>query len=118
MTKKEYEAYQGRVAEFFEREGLDNLSNYPTQCDDCSVELDSDGCPECGKDTGEVNNEPHFSHYPCECCRRHLGGDRHTCYGYNPTTKEVCGPYSVCQDCVYYAEYGRLDDQTMQEMGE
>lgn len=92
MTKHEYSRYQAAVADFFAREGLANLSAI----------ADDDG-----------NVESYFSNRPCECCGCHLAGDREDCNGYNPTTAEVCGPFSVCPDCVYFAEYGRLDDDTM-----
>jgi len=93
MNAKEYKEYQQDVDNFFKKEGITNLS---TKYDE---------------ETGE-NEESFFSWYPCEVCGTHLGGDRHHCDGYNPTTKEVYN-YTVCFDCVYYAEYGQLDDMTM-----
>lgn len=97
MNKQEYKEYQEAVAEFFEREGINCLSydtdEYP------------DGCV-----------EPHFSWSACDCCGSILGGDREICSGYNPTTGEIQKGYSVCSDCVYYVEYGRLDDMTMLEI--
>jgi hypothetical protein len=100
MTAKEYAAYEANVARFFEREGLDNLSTLPTEDDD-------------GEPIEDRTGEPYFSNRPCECCRRRWAGDRYDCNGYNPTTRKVQEPYAVCVDCVYYAEYGRLDDMTM-----
>lgn len=94
MNKQEYRAYELAVARFFDREGIANLS------------------------TVDGNTEPDFSWGHCECCGSHLGGDRYDCSGFNPTTKEVQGTYSVCPDCVYYAEYGQLDDTTMMEIEE
>ena len=91
MTKPEYEAYQKAVAAFFEREGLANLSSI----------TDTEG-----------NCESFFSWRPCECCGDPLGGDRERCNGYAPVTKEI-KEFTVCMDCVYYAEYGQLDDTTM-----
>lgn len=93
MTKAEYADYQARVAAFFEREGLDCLTTVPVP--------DGEAC------------EPYFSWRRCDCCDRPEGGDRYDCNGYNPTTKEVQDGYSVCSDCMYYAEYGCLDDSTM-----
>ena len=93
-TKAEYEKYEKSVEGFFKREGISNLSQIQ----------DKDGyC------------EPDFSGIPCECCGRTEGGDRYDCNSYNPKTKEV-QEYSVCTDCVYYAEYGQLDDMTMSEV--
>lgn len=86
MTKQEYVQYEKRVAKFFADEGIDCLGG---------------------------DGEPYFSWRRCDCCGSHLGGDRYDCSGYNPTTEEVQDGYSVCSDCVYYAAYGRLDDETM-----
>ena len=84
-TKADYKEYQQRVEAFFEREGIANLT--------------SDG-------------ESYFSWHDCECCHRDLGGNRYDCTGYNFTDRNIY-EYSVCTDCLYYAEYGQLDDQTM-----
>ena len=94
MNKSEYRQYEEMVGNFFELEGITNLSQI----------ADIDGyC------------EPYFSSVPCECCNSSLGGDRYDCNGYNPNTKEI-QDYTVCIDCVYYAEYGQLDDLTMSEL--
>ncbi len=90
MTKQEYKAYQETVAEFFSH-GLNNLSPV-------------------SDDNG--NWEEFFSWSPCDCCGSPLGGNRYSCNGYNGKTGEI-EEYTVCTDCVYYAEYGRLDDSTM-----
>lgn len=90
MTKQEYADYQAAVADFMEREGLANLSSK----------------------TGET----FFSWRPCQCCGTTLGGDREECNGYNPTTQEVQEYDCVCTDCIYYSEYGQLDDMTMLEI--
>ncbi len=94
MTRKEYAEYERSVAKFFENEGIDNLTTIS----------DESG-----------NTEPYFSWSSCECCGSHLGGDRYDCNGYNPKTGEIY-EYSVCVDCMYYAEYGKLDDLTMMEL--
>ena len=100
MTRAEYEAYQAAVEAFFEREGLSTLSTGSIEHD-----YNEDG-------------DPFFSWYRCDCCDRPRGGERETCIGYNPTTKEVQGDYALCLDCVYYNEYGQLDDMTMLELTE
>lgn len=92
MTKQEYAEYQQSVADFMTREGITNLTAISAE-------------------------EPHFSWTSCDCCGSPLGGDREYASGYNPITKAICGPYSVCEDCIYYAEYGRLDDMTMMDIG-
>lgn len=94
MTAKEYAEYESTVATFFEREGVTNLSTV----------TDEDG-----------NSEPWFSWGSCDCCRTRFGGNRYNANGFNPTTKEV-QEYVVCEDCIYYAEYGQLDDMTMLDM--
>lgn len=91
MTKQEYADFEQAFAVFMASEGIDNLSTIA----DC---------------------EAYFSARPCDCCGTPLGGEREDASGYNPTTKQVCGPYAVCVDCVYYAEYGQLDDMTMLDM--
>lgn len=91
MTHTEYEQYQERVAAFFKRTGVSNLSCVAECC------------------------EPYFSWRSCECCGSHLGGNRHDANGYIPATGDIWEG-SVCDDCIYYAEYGQLDDMTMLEI--
>ena len=90
MTATDYAAYQAAVLSFFEREGVTNLSAHAM--------------------------EPYFSWRPCVCCGTTEGGDRYDANGYNPTTQEVKEYEFACTDCVYYAESGRLDDQTMEQI--
>lgn len=92
MKKEDYEKYKKNVAAFFEREGINNLS-IKENCEDSF-----------------------FTWQHCECCNG-LPGSRYDSSGYNPTTKEVYD-YQVCPDCIYYAEYGQLDDSTMLEIEE
>lgn len=115
MTRREYERYQASVRAFFDREGITNLSTGPLECPDCGCVLECGQCPKCGQDAGQIVQEPYFSWVPCDCCRRQTGGDREDAHGYHPSTGTI-HRYSVCSDCVYYAEYGCLDDQTMQEV--
>ena len=115
MTKQEYAEYVESVDEFFRREGIQNLSTGHIKCPDCQVEFECSECPECGKDAGEFPVEPYFSWRPMRMLCRGEAGDRYDATGYNPTTKEV-QEYSVCQDCIYFAEFGTLDDQTMLEI--
>jgi hypothetical protein len=86
--------YQARVAEFFSH-GLNNLSAKSDENGTC---------------------EPFFSWRHCQCCGTHLAGDRYECDGYNGVTDEVEEYDCICGDCVYYAEYGQLDDMTMLEI--
>lgn len=89
MTKAEYAAYEKAVAEFMRREGIETLN-----------------------DNGE---EGAFSWSPCHCCGTSLGGNRHTATGFDRGANAIYH-YEICQDCVYYAAYGQLDDMTMMEM--
>jgi hypothetical protein len=99
MTSKEYDDYVWRFNDFMEKEGLDNLS------------------PEIADEENGDWFETDFSSRPCECCRRErMAGSRVQCNGYNPTTKKVQDGYSICHDCVYFATYGVLDDDTMWEV--
>lgn len=92
MNRKEYKEYQETIAYFFETEGIRNLS--PTNMED----------------------EPYFSSSSCDCCNRSLGGDRYQCSRYNAEHDTIVEDYEICPDCYYYAEYGQLDDMTMQEI--
>ena len=91
MTFLEYKEYERSVAAFFEREGIENLSD-KIECE-----------------------EPYFSWRSCECCGRSLGGDRFDMSGVHKESGEVFD-YAVCTDCRYYVTYGQLDDMTMMDM--
>lgn len=97
MNKKEYKEYKARVEQFLENEGIHHLSAI----------ADENG-----------DYEEYFSWKPCDCCGDTLGGNRIDCNSYNPELREIVGPYRICTDCYYYAEYGRLDDMTMMEIEE
>jgi 8-oxo-dGTP pyrophosphatase MutT (NUDIX family) len=56
-----------------------------------------------------------FSSRRCDVCKRTLGGPRTEVNGYNPNTKQI-QDYIACDDCIYYAEYGSLDDMTMMDL--
>ena len=110
MNKQEYAEYQAAVATFMEREGIRNLSTGHISCPECKAEVQEGKCP-----THGLVDEPFFSWGSCDCCGTSLGGNREHATGYNPTTKEI-QEYTICEDCAYYAEYGRLDDTTMAEI--
>jgi hypothetical protein len=114
MNKQDYASYERAVADFMEREGIDNLSGGHIRCPECGGDWDEETCPDCGADR-ECCDEPFFSWRRCDCCGTSLGGNREHATGYNPTTKEI-QEYTVCEDCIYYAAYGQLDDQTMLEV--
>lgn len=117
MNKKEYDAFCKAHHEFMEREGLSNLSGGHHVCPNCHVEWnDNDKCPSCGEDR-ESMDERYFSKRYCECCRRPEGGDRYHATGYNREHNEI-REYEVCEDCLYFAEHGCLDDTTMMDIDE
>ena len=104
-TKQDYQMYRLAVGEFFDREGITNLT----------AEIGENGDHKCVICDEEVGCDPYFSWRSCECCGRNLGGDRYHATGYNPGREEAyC--YEVCVDCVYFAEYDRLDDMTMMDL--
>jgi len=96
MTKQEYDAYVQAVNNFFDTEGINCLTPV---------------------NNTYHNSEPYFSSRDCECCKRSLAGDRYDCEGYSPERSGIY-EYSVCADCVYFAEYGQLDDMTMLDISE
>jgi len=117
-TKADYEEYRRRVTEFFEKEEIENLSGGRVTCERCRTELNRDGdyptcanaeCPAFGE---PLIGEPFFSWRACDCCRRPLGGSREDATGYNRKEKRI-QEYVICEDCIYFAAYGRLDDMTM-----
>jgi hypothetical protein len=86
MTTQDYAEFEQRFAAFMVSEGLRNLSTI---------------------------SEPYFSWTSCACCESMYGGDRYDCNGWSERDSEIKTYEGVCQDCVYYAEYGQLDDRSM-----
>ena len=97
MNKKEYQEYEKAVNDFFEREGINCLSQQPIDPNADELEYD----------------DPYFSPRPCDVCGG-MAGDRRMCNGFNEETEEIQGDYEVCQDCEYYVEYGCLNDAAME----
>ena len=89
MNQEQYNVYKEKVSAFLEREKVIALSQ---------VEY----------------TDAYFSWNECDCCGSKLGGDRYDMAGYCTETKQV-NNYAVCCDCVYYLEYGQLDDMTMMD---
>lgn len=109
MNKAEYADYVARVHHFFKSEGLQNLTGGHITCPNCGTEFDDEFCSQCGV-SRELVNESYFSWKQCDCCGTNLGGNRQYATGWDG--KQV-REYEVCDDCIYFAEYGRLDDLTM-----
>lgn len=115
MDKREYREFKANVADFFAREGIENLSSCGgSVCVECGGTVCGGcrRCKECGDKTPKGGHEPFFSSRPCDCCARPLAGNREYAAGYNSEVKAVY-VYRVCTDCIYFAEYGQLDDTTM-----
>jgi hypothetical protein len=72
------------------------------------------GCPDCPSIVVEAHDEPHFSWSACEGCGSTLGGDRHRAHGRAENNAIV--HFEVCVDCLYYLNYGKLDDTSMLEV--
>jgi hypothetical protein len=97
-TKADYQEYEESVARFIADEGIQHLS---TGTADLLA----------GEDLDCEQGEPWFSWRPCQCCKSHLGGSREYLYARDRNDELV--QFTICEDCVYYVNYGRLDDQTM-----
>ncbi len=97
-TPDDYHEYQQRVAEFFQREGVDSIFGVSN----------AEGEP----DTNE------FSKQPCDVCQRSLAGAREHYQGHQLFFPGHTLDFWICTDCVYYLEYGKLDDATMMAIGD
>lgn len=87
MTKSEYSAYEAAVQAFFRAEQITHVAS--------------------------ITDKPSFSWAACECCKRPEGGMREEVKGVPLDGRSTPLVYEVCEDCIYYIEYGRLDDATM-----
>ena len=107
MTKKQYVKYEAAVKH--NTAGLTHVSTGACPgCDECGLSKDASD-----RDR-ELAEEPGFSWSSCDCCGSSLGGDRHPAHGVDKDGGIV--HFQVCQDCVYYLNYGQLDDMSMMEM--
>jgi GNAT superfamily N-acetyltransferase len=67
------------------------------------------GCESCGTvgiedlEYEDMAEEPSFSHYPCQVCNSHLGGDRHAAHGF---INDELQHFNICEDCLMYHNYG------------
>lgn len=115
MTKQEYADYEASVKDFYTREGVKHVSCGTLNCPECDVRFKEGTCPKCQKDSTDFETEPFFSWNRCECCQRPLGGNREDVIGIHEESGEIV-EFTFCEDCVYYNEYGHLDDRTMAEI--
>ena len=70
------------------------------------------GCEDCDDNPGAES--PSFSWRRCEACGSSPGGDRHPAHGVDANGDIV--HLRVCVDCLYFLNYGTLDDMTMLDM--
>lgn len=91
---EDYQEYKRRVHQFLEKERIETLNPI----------TDENGGMWLGTE---------FTHTPCDCCSRSLAGARIEANAYSRKRGVIVGSFYVCHDCIYFLEYGQLDDQTM-----
>lgn len=140
MNKQQYANYEAAVA--YNLKGLSFVSTGAcVGCEDCGLtdqecrKCDGDGkdwqhghedqrCPNCHgngfveptEHDRDLAEEPSFSWSECDACGSTLGGNRHPAHGRDSNGDIL--HLSICEDCLYYLNYGQLDDMTMMEMEE
>lgn len=108
MTKQDYQQYQQAIERNLK--GIEHVSTGACRgCPECDLDMD------CTEHQRELAEEPHFSWSACECCGSSLGGDRHKAHGIIQGTKELIH-LEVCSDCLYFLNYGQLDDTSMADI--
>lgn len=89
MTKTEYAAYVSRF-----EDGIKGYTHFTT------------------------DGEEYFSWRRCSICGTTEGGSREDGQAVDSKSDAIVFVGSICLDCVYFNEYGRLDDMTMMEVEE
>jgi hypothetical protein len=92
----------------------DKTSCESTDCPNCHGE----GKIDCSEHDRELSEQPGFSWSSCEACGSNLGGDRHPAHGFirRDEGRDLLVHISVCSDCLYFLNYGQLDDASMMEI--
>lgn len=109
-TQADYREYEQAV-----KRSLDDLTHiWSGACAGCSDCLECDDQNEPSENWHDLANEPHFSWSACDICNRALGGDRYPVHGIAHDNDII--HFDACSDCMYYVEYGRLDDTTMDQI--
>lgn len=126
MTKSAYARYQAAVDHNLK--GLAFVSTGAcTGCTDCGLPTIEEPDPDEDwydkerreKKTKEIEHarecadEGGFSWSGCDCCGSTLGGQRYAAHGVS-TTDQRLSHLDVCVDCLYYINYGCLDDTQME----
>lgn len=91
MTPADYEQYKANFSAFMATENLANLSR----------EIDC--------------QESYVSRVACAVCKDSQQGMRLDANGFNKCLREAVD-YVICEDCEYFAEYGRLPDTVMESI--
>ncbi len=111
MTRIEYAEYE--LAYAWGVTGLSAVSSGACSgCNECCDDYDYND----GTEEFQITPEAWFAKSPCEACGTRWAGNRFPLHGVNDDNSIV--HLDVCDDCVYYSEYGRLDDQTMEELSD
>ncbi len=109
MTMAEYADYEAAFAKGMEGLTAFSSGSWVERCERCPEDANyEDGV--C-YDAGEF-----FSWHACEICGATDGGSREDAHARLTSRDGQLIHLRVCTDCVYYAEYGRLDDATMAEV--
>lgn len=138
MTTKQYEQFKAAIEHNLK--GLSHVSTGACKgCAECGLEAkecrkcDGDGkdwqhghpdspCPTCNGE-GEIEptdrecdsaSEGSFSWSSCDACGSTLGGNREPAHGVMADGGIL--HLDICTDCLYFLNYGQLDDLTMMEM--
>lgn len=107
MNKTEYTEYEAAYRRRLE--GLERVSiGACSGCEDCCSCYRYDDEAEQFK----TQPKPWFSKLSCEACGSTEAGDREVTHGVDADGEIV--HLDMCDDCVYYTEYGQLDDATME----
>lgn len=107
MTKQQYSKYEAAVDHNLK--GLHAISTGACpSCPDCGLGED------CSDHDRELAEESSFSWSECESCGSTLGGNRHPAHALDKENRLY--HLMVCEDCLYYLNYGQLDDMTMMDM--
>lgn len=106
-TAEKYEEYQKAV-----EQGLRGLTHLSTgACRGCATcALPEDATDE----EVDARNEESFSWQACDACGTSLGGTRYSAHGRSKDLGVL--HLEVCPECLYYINYGHLDDMSMSEV--
>jgi len=110
MNREQYQQYQADFTHY--TDGLEFVSTGPCPgCNNCFHWAENKNDPT--NDEYDMASEGHFSWAQCDFCGSTLGGTREPAHA---RIDDVIHHFDICCDCVYYVNYGRLDDLTMLEI--